>query len=96
MVGVQDANTNWLSLWCYEPLMLNIYIEAWRAAVHGVTMSRTQPSDWITILIYDKESACNEGDPGSINGMGRSPGEGYGNPLQYNLYWLKLPTLVVF
>ena len=30
-----------------------------------------------------KESACNAGDPGSIPGWGRSPGEGNGNPLQY-------------
>ena len=28
-----------------------------------------------------KESACNAGDPGSIPGSGRSPGEGNGNPL---------------
>ena len=27
-------------------------------------------------------SACNMGDPGSIPGSGRSPGEGNGNPLQ--------------
>ena len=31
-----------------------------------------------------KESACNAGDPGSILGSGRSPGEGNGNPLQYS------------
>ena len=31
-----------------------------------------------------KESACNEGDPGSIPGSGRSPGEGNGCPLQYS------------
>ena len=30
-----------------------------------------------------KESACNARDPGSIPGLGRSPGEGNGNPLQY-------------
>ena len=30
-----------------------------------------------------KESACSAGDPGSIPGLGRSPGEGNGNPLQY-------------
>ena len=30
-----------------------------------------------------KESACSAGDPGSIPGSGRSPGEGNGNPLQY-------------
>ena len=30
-----------------------------------------------------KESACNAGDPGLISGLGRSSGEGNGNPLQY-------------
>ena len=30
-----------------------------------------------------KESTCNAGDPGSISGSGRSPGEGNGYPLQY-------------
>ena len=33
-----------------------------------------------------RASAYNEGDPGSIPGLGRSPGEGNGNPLQYS--WL--------
>ena len=31
-----------------------------------------------------KVSACHAGDPGSIPGLGRSPGEGNGNPLQYS------------
>ena len=31
-----------------------------------------------------KESACNAGDPGSIPGSGRYPGEGIGHPLQYS------------
>ena len=31
-----------------------------------------------------KESACNAGDLGSIPGLGRSPGEGNGYPLQYS------------
>ena len=31
-----------------------------------------------------KESACNSGDLGSIPGLGRSPGGGQGNPLQYS------------
>ena len=30
-----------------------------------------------------KASTCNVGDPGSIPGSGRPPGEGNGNPLQY-------------
>ena len=32
----------------------------------------------------DKASACNAGDSGSIPGLGRSPGEGNDNPLQYS------------
>ena len=32
----------------------------------------------------DKEFACNAGDPGSFPGLGSSPGEGHGNPLQYS------------
>ena len=32
----------------------------------------------------NKESVCNAGDPGSVSGSGRSPGEGNGNPLQYS------------
>ena len=30
------------------------------------------------------ESACSAGDVGSIPGLGSSPGEGNGNPLQYS------------
>ena len=37
-----------------------------------------------------KASVYNEGDPGSIPGSGRSPGEGNGNPLQY--YCLENPV----
>ena len=36
-----------------------------------------------------KASACIMGDPDSIPGLGRSPGEGKGNPLQYA--WLENP-----
>jgi len=35
-----------------------------------------------------KESSCNEGDPGSTSGLGRSAGEGIGYPLQYS--WASL------
>ena len=34
--------------------------------------------------VSGKESACNAGDLGSIPGLGRSSGEGNGNPLQYS------------
>ena len=33
---------------------------------------------------FGRESACSEGDLGSIPGLGRSPGEGKGYPLQYS------------
>ena len=40
-----------------------------------------------------KESACNTGDPGSICGSGRPPGEGIGQPLQY--FWISLVAQLV-
>ena len=40
-----------------------------------------------------KESVCNAGDPGSIPGLGRSPGEGIGYPLQYSWASLVAQTL---
>jgi len=36
------------------------------------------------LWISGKESACNAGDPGSVPGSGRSPGDGNGYPLQYS------------
>ena len=65
--------------------------EAWLVAVHGVAKSQTWLSDWTELLWLafpcgsaNKESACNAGDLGSIPGLGRSPGEGKGFPLQYS------------
>ena len=40
-----------------------------------------------------KESACNAGDPSSFPGLGRSPGEGIGYPLQYS--WASLVAQLV-
>ena len=37
-----------------------------------------------TVGSDNKASACNEGDVVSIPGLGRSPGGGHGNPLQYS------------
>ena len=70
---------------------------AWRAIVHWITKSWTRlittqhvynPNNGLFGVGVGfpggsdgKASACNEGDPGSIPGSGRSPGEGNGNPL---------------
>ena len=45
---------------------------------------------WIYLKI---SSTCNAGDPSSIPGLGRSPGEGTGYPLQYS--WASLVAQVV-
>ena len=60
--------------------------EAWQTTVHGVTKSQTRLSDFTFFLVSGgKESACNVGDLGLIPGLGRSPGEGKGSPLQYSV-----------
>ena len=40
---------------------------------------------YVYIILFQKGKAsiCNAADPGSISGLGRSSGEGNGNPLQY-------------
>ena len=58
---------------------------------------------WVTFfpaILWDfpgssasKESTCNAGDPGFILGLGRSPGEGIGYPLQYS--WVSLVAQMV-
>ena len=50
-------------------------------------LSAAYPRDFPDISV-GKESACNEGDLGSIPGLGRSSGEGIGYPLQYS--WASL------
>ena len=42
---------------------------------------------------FDKESACNTGDPSLNPGLGRSPGEGLGYPFQYS--WASLVAQLV-
>ena len=41
------------------------------------------PHRWLPRWFSSKESACSTGDPGSVPKLGRSPGEGNGNLLQY-------------
>ena len=43
-----------------------------------------------------KASASNAGDLGSIPGLGRSPGEGNGNPLQYSGRWVIEDPAVIY
>ena len=60
-------------------------------ALPGEQLGLTNPLGSTVALVFScfpgssggKESACNASDPGSIPGLGRSPGEGNGYPIQY-------------
>ena len=64
---------------------------ALQSTVHSVPESQKTEATLHTHYLYlgfpggsdGKEIACNMGDLGSIPGLGRSPGEGCGNLLQY-------------
>ena len=47
-------------------------------------LKKTYVKHQLTVDSYCKEFACSAGDPGSIPGLGRSPGEGNGYSLQYS------------
>ena len=55
-----------------------------RDTTQSVFSGNKGPSSLQTGGLEDKASACNAGDLGSIPGLGRSPGEGNGNLLQYS------------
>ena len=57
-----------------------------RVSLHAhVEIDFPQPSHWgFPHGSTGKESACSAGDLGSTPGLGRSPGEGNGYPLQYS------------
>ena len=55
----------------------------------SISMVSTRAS----LIAVSKESACNAGDPSSILGLGRSPGEGIDYPLQYS--WASLVAQMV-
>ena len=55
-----------------------------RLLIHTHTHTHTHIYMGFPHSSVGKESVCNAGDPGLIPGLGRSPGEGNGNPLQYS------------
>ena len=68
--------------------------QSWELQSAGISsFEEGHKSFWITTITptlgfphcsVGKEYACHAGDLASIPGLGRSPGEGNGNPLQYN------------
>ena len=86
---VFSTNYLMLSIWSLVPLpFLN---PAWTSGSSRFTDCWSLAWRILSITLLDlpggsdgKASAYNAGDPGSIPGLGRSPGEGNGNPLQYS------------
>ena len=87
--------TRWTRVWASKLQEMVKDREAWRAAVHGATESNT--TEWLSNTKYRvwgfpcgscvKNLPANAGDPrnaGWIPGLGRPPGGGHGNPLQYS------------
>ena len=64
----------------------------WQATIHEVTKNLTWLSNWAHTHTRKgfpggsdgTESTCNSGDLSLIPGLGRFPGGGHGNPLQYS------------
>ena len=48
------------------------------------TRTKIKASVTLQVAQWVKESTCNTRDAGSIPGLGRYPGGGHGNPLQYS------------
>ena len=83
LVKLSCNNGNPLQYPCLENSMDR---GSWQAIVHG---SQRVGINRATSFPFPggsdgKESTCNEGDPPSIPGLGRSPGEGNSYPCQYS------------
>ena len=68
-------------LWKYFPLNFSIFRTLKTLnIIYWYVYNNFGLARWLS----GKESACNAGDPGSVSGLGRSSGEGNGNPVQYS------------
>ena len=68
------------SVFCQK---ITVYIYAWKPLlIIIVQLMLSWNIMGFPVSAEGKESACNAGDPSLIPGLGRSPGEGNGNPLQ--------------
>ena len=83
------ARCLWVVMWAFSPFLsmsVAAHIE-WHflyVSVQRITRNRLHAPMGIPGSSAGKESACNAGDLSSIPGLGRSPEEGKGYPLQYS------------
>ena len=68
---------SWISSECFQNVRIFNYFEV-------VALAESKHKRGFPGGSEVKASASSAGDPGSIPGLGRSPGEGNGNPLQYS------------
>ena len=80
--STQGSNSHPLPLLCWQedPLLLAC-LGSWKPTC---VFCISTESHGFSGCSAGKESACNAGALGSIPGLGRSPGEGNGYPLQYS------------
>ena len=79
LFAIKVVSSAYLKLLIYLPAILIPACESPSPAFHLMY------SAWrgLPYSSNGKESACNAGDPDSISGLGKSPEEGIGDPLQY-------------
>ena len=63
---------------------IQLYTCKTRWYLHAIIIIFKNSIKSIPCSSLSKESVCSAGDPGSIPGLGRSPGGRHGNPLQYS------------
>ena len=89
----QQACRKWSTHYCSFQLgSLSGYKIAWSKVKTPGTLLKVSSYQYIPSSV-GKESACNAGDPSSILGWGRSPGQAIGYPLQYS--WASLVAQMV-
>ena len=82
---IVDVTGDGSKVWCYRQ---QYCIGTWN--VRSVNQGKLEVVKQKITIVHSsggsdgKASFCNAGDPGSIPGSGRFPGEGNGNPLQYS------------
>ena len=90
-MGTPSSDSSWSMQSILSTLLLGCFSAQglrWSAGSQGHPMPslfwRSEFCFYNSRGLDGKECACNVGDPGSIPGLGRSPGRGHGNPLQYS------------
>ena len=89
--GPSASPTSHTYCWIMASQSLHLYIPV--TSSRKPSLTTPSPTWGFPDSSVGKESACNAEDPGSIPGLGRSPGEGIGYPLQYS--WASLVAHLV-